>query len=72
VAAHAPERVAFQTWLCAERVERLTSLRDLSLAEEWGEHLNNGLNVRVSLDDPFERFDTAVTLDPAYTSKCAL
>ena len=46
MAAHAPERVAFQTWLCAERVERLTSLRDLSLAEEWGEHLNNGLNVR--------------------------
>jgi hypothetical protein len=58
--------------LCSERVERVAGLRDLSLAEKWSEHLNDGLNLSVSLYDPLERIDPAVTLDSAHAAECML
>lgn len=72
MAAYAVCGIAPKTSLCAELIERNARLRDLSVAEERDEGRNDGLDLRVSFDDPLERVDAAVTLDPAHPSECAL
>ena len=65
-------RVALQSRLCAERVNRSLSLRRLHLAEERGHGIDDHLHVEVSLDEPFEIVIVAVTLDPSNASKRTL
>ena len=69
--SHTPHGVALQARLCSKRVERITRLRDLSHAEEWGEQINDRLDLLVAFGDPLERVDTTVTFDPAHPSECA-
>lgn len=69
MSAYTANGVALQTRLCSERLECIACLHDLSLAEKWGEQINDGLDLSVSFCYPLERIDAAVTLDPAYPTE---